>query len=101
MISTLFLYPLVSELEKFWVGVELIDTNGLAKEVRCPLLCVACDLTAARKTCGFLSYVVHFDDPGGFECLDYSGFDRQSWQPRDGKDHQKVGSKHANVFLTC
>ena len=29
--------------------------------------------------------------PGGFGCLDYSGFDRQNWPPRDGKDHRKVG----------
>ena len=36
-----FLNLLVSELERFWVGVEMINSNGVAKEVRCALLCVA------------------------------------------------------------
>jgi hypothetical protein len=38
-----FLNPLVSELEKFWVGVEMMSSNGVAMEVRCALLSVACD----------------------------------------------------------
>ena len=93
-----FLNPFVDELERFWLGTEMINGNGVTKQVRCALLCVACDLPAARKTCGFLSYVAHYGCshcfkffPGGFGCLDYSGFDRQNWPQRNGKDHQQVG----------
>ena len=93
-----FLNPFVDELERFWVGTEMIDCDGVTKQVKCALLCVACDLPAARKTCGFLSYVAHYGCshcfklfPGGFGCLDYSGFDRQNWPQRNGKDHQRVG----------
>ena len=44
-----FLNPFIDELECFWEGTEMINYNGVTKQVRCALLCVACDLPAARK----------------------------------------------------
>ena len=47
-----FLEPLVCELEQFWSGIKLpvCILSGSAEEVvECALLCVCCDLPAARK----------------------------------------------------
>ena len=55
-----FIQPLVSELKDLWQGVTLnvrtAVTNTEQALVRCALLCVACDLPARRKVCGFLSH---------------------------------------------
>ena len=52
-----YLSPLVSDLLDLWKGVKLklpgADTESL---FRCALLGVACDLLAACKVSGFLSY---------------------------------------------
>ena len=62
-----FLAPLVKELLNFWSGVE-ISIQSLQKcvQVRCALLCVACDIPASRKVCGFLG---HSADIGCSKCL--------------------------------
>lgn len=52
-----YLEPLVSELSELWTGVamQVRTATGVSSEiVRCALLCVACDLPAGRKLCGFL-----------------------------------------------
>lgn len=56
-------------------GVEL----SYEVKVRCALVCVACDLPAGRKTCGFLSYNAHFgcshcwkEFPGPVGSVDFS-----------------------------
>ena len=55
-----YLSPLISDLLDLWKGVKLrqpgTDTKAL---FRCALLGVACDLPAARETCGFLSYTAN------------------------------------------
>ena len=58
--------------------------------------CVACDLPAGRKVCGFLS---HSASRGCSKCLkeftgqvgamNYSGFDRSFWHPRTNIVHRK------------
>ena len=50
-----YLYPLVTELQKFWSGVKLSTTEG-SKVIRVALTCIACDIPATRKVCGFLSH---------------------------------------------
>ena len=94
-----FLEPLVCELEQFWSGIKLpvCTISGSAEEVvKCALLCVCCDLPAARKTCGFLSYNARL---GCSKCMkefqgsiiqrNYSGFDRSKWPPRTNSQHRK------------
>ena len=84
-----FLEPIVTELLQLWNGVNMdVITDGgtTSSLVRAALLAVACDLPAARKVCGFLSYSATL---GCSHCLkrfegsignkDYSGFDRSTW----------------------
>ena len=55
-----FLAPVVRELFVLWQGIPLYcsDLQDYLT-LRCGLLFVACDLPAARKTCGFLSYTAN------------------------------------------
>ena len=48
-----YLEPLVLEL---WRGVLLNVNSSGETNVRCALLCVACDSPAGRKACGFLAH---------------------------------------------
>lgn len=100
-----FLEPLLQDLLKLWNGYELyVASSNCKKKIRGALLCVACDLPAGRKTCGFLSYTAHL---GCSRCLkkfsgtvgsfDYSGFDRENWQMRNGADHAKTALDLTNI----
>ena len=51
-----YLNPLVHDLKQFWDGIELNVHSVGKKKIRCALVCVACDLPAGWKVCGFLSY---------------------------------------------
>ena len=85
-----FLRPLVDELMDFWKGIMIpIGEKKALTKVRCALLCVACDLPAGRKVCGFLSHSATLGCsrcmktfPGQVGQKDYSGLDRSLWQPR-------------------
>ena len=94
-----FLKLLVEELLELWDGVDM-TVDGSKKKVRCAVLCIACDIPAGRKICGLSSYTAHYACsrckryfPGTFGCIDYSGFDRNSWPPRTAKEHRSVGTK--------
>lgn len=103
-----YLSPLVSDLQKLWKGVFLdIPSCPLPVRVRGALLCVASDLPATRKTCGFTS---HNSTMGCSKCLktftikvteksDYSGYDRQNWVSRTKEHHELYSKKyqHANT----
>ena len=61
------------------------------------LLCLACDLPAGRKVCGFLGHsatlgcsrcMKHFC--GSVGNMDYSGFNRERWPPRNLNKHRDV-----------
>ena len=83
-----FLSSMVEELQQLWQGVVMKAHNDNAIVVRGALLCVACDIPAARKVSGFVgSSALH----GCSRCLlefptdkfgekpDYSNFDRTQW----------------------
>ena len=90
----------MSELKEFWQGIALKVSTALGvKEqiVRCALLCVACDLPAGRKVCGFLSHEAPkgcskrlkvFPDAAGNVL--YSGFDRLHCPPTTNETHQEI-----------
>ena len=92
-----FLQPFVHELLRFWQGV-LMSVHSFQEKVlvRCALLCVACDIPASRKVCGFLG---HSAGLGCSKCSkrfsgqvgqkDYSGFDRSQWPPRTLDEHKR------------
>ena len=84
-----FLRPLVQELSLLWEGEHKSVYNyGEPQLVRAALLCVACDIPAARKVEGFLG---HSANCGCSKCMkrfpgtvgnkDYSGFNRTLWTP--------------------
>ena len=54
--------PLVADLLTLWEGVSFSTYNSGTQLIRCALLCVACDLPAARKACGFLSHSANQGD---------------------------------------
>ena len=91
-----YLSPLVGDLLMLWTGVQMnVHTKGSCL-VKGALLCVACDLPAARKVCGFMSYVATLgcnrckkQFPGTVGNKDYSGFDRVNWTPRNVLEHRR------------
>ena len=93
-----FLEPLVSDLLEFWTGIELnVHSFNCKMKIRCALVCVACDLPAGRKTCGFLSYNARFGCSrcwkkfsGCVGSMDFSGFDRENWRERTGAEHREL-----------
>ena len=83
------LQPLVAELKDLWQGIS-------EQIIRCALLCVACDLPAGRKVCGFLSHSAAKgcskclkSFPGSVGSMCYAGFDRSSWPPRTNQVHRR------------
>ena len=51
-----FLEPLVEELLELWDGVIMETAQNVEVLVRAALICVACDIPAARKVCGFVGH---------------------------------------------
>ena len=97
-----FLQPGVDEMKALWKGVCLkTSLSSIALTFRAALLCISADIPAARKLCGFKGHGAHLGCsrclkvfPGGFgEKRDYSGFDRETWQPRCNKDHKSNAKK--------
>ena len=94
-----FFKPLVEELLELWEGVQMA-VDGHDKTVRCAVLCIACDIPAGRKICGLPWYTAHYACsrckkyfPGTFGCIDYSGFNRDSWPPRTISEHRRVATQ--------
>lgn len=94
-----YLRPLVYELLQFWNGIELSVCTASGSQnvlVKGGILCVACDLPAGRKTCGFLGHTANFGCskclkafPGEVGNKDYSGFQRSFWCKRDNRQHRE------------
>ena len=73
--------------------------------VRAALSCVACDIPASRKVCGFLSHNAilgcnkclkrfkHYRTENGGTITDYSGFDRQTWEMRTCATHRELAKE--------
>ena len=99
-----FLRPLVDELKEFWnPGMRLYTAESpkFRLNFKIALMCVACDIPAARKCCGFKGHTANYGCsrckkhfPGGFgERKDFSGFDRHDWPQRDLDEHKLVCQK--------
>ena len=94
-----FLRPYGDELNGLWKG-GLIYTSlsPVPLKVFAALICVAADIPATHKVCGFVGHSAYRACskcfkyfPGGFgEKKDFSGFhDRFSWPKRDGLTHKR------------
>ena len=101
-----YLSPMVSELISLWEGISIRTHDCGIQIIRCALLCVACDLPAGRKTCGFLSYTADLGcsryycnfGTGIFGKRNYSGFDRASWIMRTNQKHRDdIKKKHSSL----
>ncbi|XP_065892610.1 uncharacterized protein [Dysidea avara] len=95
-----YLMPLVQDLEEFWIGVNIKCNNYIPNTlcIRAAVICCASDIPASRKLCGF---VAHSATLGCSKCLkpfpsekiagvkrtDYSGFEKETWQPRSLSVH--------------
>lgn len=94
-----YLQPHVSDLLSLWRGVAL---EGVEHKIRAALICVACDLPAGRKVCGFLSFSANYGcsrcysefGTGIFGKNDYSGFDRNTWEARSNSKHRENVKKN-------
>ena len=79
--------PHISDLLLLWHGVTFETSNCSKRLIRAALLCVACDLPAGRKVCGFLSYTANLDcsrcycsfGTSRFGHNDYSGLEQHQW----------------------
>ena len=91
-----YLAPLVEELVELWNdGVAVMrDVNQIV--VKAALLCVSCDIPAARKVCGFLSHAARlgcskctkeFPCAGFGQRVSYAGFEAAPL--RTEKDHRQ------------
>ena len=102
-----FLKPLVEDLQKLWIGVNFnVHSIGI-KKIRCALMCIATDVPAGRKLCGFLGHSARLgcskclrEFPGGIGNKDYSGFDRTTWVKRTHATH-KVNALSINKLTTA
>ena len=97
-----FLHPGVDEMKALWKGVRLkTSLSSIALTFRAALLCISADIPAACKLCGFKGHSAHRGCslclkvfPGEFgQKRDYSGFDRETWQPCCNKDHRLNAKK--------
>ena len=94
-----YLEPLVEELNKLWTGINFtVNTNkeNVTVTVKAALLCVACDLPAGRKVCGFLGHNATVgcsrclkEFPGKVGSKNFSGFDRSKWKKQDIIKHRE------------
>ena len=78
-----YLTPLVADLLSLWRGIPFEMGDKTIRNVRCALLCVACDIPAGKKVCGFLSHLANLGcskcyctfSTGVFGKNCYAGFD--------------------------
>lgn len=94
-----YLSPLVEELSQFWQGVLIPHQRNnvmININVRLALSCVACDIPASRKVCGFVGHNARLGCNKclkEFEKLNFSGYDRDNWQLRSNHSHREQCKK--------
>ena len=100
-----YLQPLVAELNLLWRDGITVRAHGAStgEVYRAALLCVGCDVPAARKVCGFTGHASckgcskctkYF--PGSFASkIDFSGFDSPS-PPRTNLKHREEAQEILN-----
>ena len=94
-----FLSPLVYDLQVLYEGVTFPNPSAVLglTTLRATLACIACDLPATRRVCGFSSFNATF---GCSKCMKmfetssfgskpvYGGFDCEDWTARDMTTHK-------------
>ena len=94
-----FLRPMVRDLQVLCDGVTFQNPSSILglTSLRATLVCIACDLPATRKVCGFSNFNATF---GCSKCMKqfitkgfgskplYGGFDCENWTVRDMVTHK-------------
>lgn len=110
-----YLAPLMDELLSAWTnGMEITVSNAKGRKtsvtVRLALTCIACDIPASRKVCGFLSHRAtlacnkcmkvfpHVQDYGGSFWTNCSGFDLTQIPKRTNEDHRQRCKEIYTIF---
>ena len=96
-----FLEPIVDELQLMWKGVRLLNSvTPVPLTFKAALLCVASDIPATRKICGFKSHAANLACSkckklfiGTIGNKDYSGFNRGSWPQRTKESHNRCSKE--------
>ena len=96
-----FLRPLVSELLRFFDGIEMnVVDEGAMCMIKCVLLCITCDIPAGRKVCGFMGHSAKLgcskcykQFTGLFGSNYFSGFNITNWTPHTEKKHRANAKK--------
>ena len=101
-----FLSQLVTELIDLWDGMYVeVHNVPLPVCIHAALMCVASDIPATRKVCGFTG---HNSTKGCSKCLksfsirvgapsNYGGYDRDLWMPRTDEHHRHFSEKYQNT----
>ena len=106
-----YLAPLVRELRVLFQGITFQNpstTLGFST-LRAVMACIACDIPATRKVCGFSSFNATY---GCSKCMKrfltprfgdrtlYGGFNCDDWIPRDISSHKREALKSKNAHST-
>lgn len=90
---------------ELWDGIVMDTAQNMKVLVRAALLCVACDIPAARKVCGFVGHAAYH---GCSKCMlpfptlafgekpDYTNTNESEWPPRNITEHKKSALAHKN-----
>ena len=92
-----YLAPLIQEIQQAWdTGFTLRDSTNALVTIRLTISCVACDMPASRKVCGFLGHNSTFGCnkcyktfSSGLSNVNYSGYDRDNWTSRNNFLHRE------------
>ena len=101
-----FLAPMKEELLQAWNnGFEIpnipVGDKQIPLTIRLALTCIACDIPASRKVCGFLGHRANLacnkcytafkqvHEGSGSNWTNYDGFDRKQWTMRTNENHRE------------
>ena len=97
LVMNSYLSPLVEELKQGWKGFSVLTSEGVQVNIRVALSCIACDIPATRKVCGFIGHHASLACNKCFKkfpvqfasSTDYSGYDRSTWTLRSCSMHRR------------
>ena len=101
-----FIGPMVSELLEMWQGCW-VGSGQFRMYIRAALLCVSCDIPAARKVCGIIGHSAlmgcsrckkKFPTKAFGEKANYGGFDVDKWTPRTNDEQKKYAYDHLTAI---
>ena len=107
-----FLAPFVHDMKVLFDGVNVDLSDKGIITIRAVLACIACDLPATRKVCGFSNFNATY---GCSKCLKkfitqrfgtkplFNGFDCSTWTPRSNDMHisRAIQYKQARTASEC